>query len=57
MLALRTMMHPGELRPITIMGYRCERCGHEWKPVRETKPRVCPSRKCKSLYWDRPRRS
>lgn len=40
--------------PITLMGYRCERCGHEWVP-RDTlkEPRVCP--KCKSPYWNVPR--
>lgn len=39
--------------PITIMGYRCERCGHEWLPRREKQePRVCPN--CKSPYWDKP---
>jgi predicted Zn-ribbon and HTH transcriptional regulator len=41
--------------PITVMGYRCERCSHEWIPkdvARE--PAVCP--KCKSPYWDRQRR-
>ena len=37
------------------MGYRCERCEHEWLPRLgfERDPRVCP--KCKSPYWDRPR--
>lgn len=41
--------------PITVMGYRCERCEHEWIPRDfEREPRVCP--KCKSAYWDRPRR-
>ena len=42
--------------PITVMGYRCERCKHEWIPrdlVRE--PTICP--KCKSPYWDRPKES
>lgn len=41
--------------PITVMGCRCERCCHEWIP-RDAKqqPAVCP--KCKSAYWDRPRR-
>ena len=40
--------------PITVMGYRCERCGHEWIPRSfEANPRTCP--KCKSPYWDRPR--
>ena len=41
--------------PITVMGCRCERCSHEWIP-RDTKqePSVCP--KCKSPYWDRPRK-
>jgi len=41
--------------PITVMGYRCERCSHEWIP-RDTsqEPSVCP--KCKSPYWNRPRK-
>lgn len=43
--------------PITVMGYRCERCSHEWIP-RDSEnggPRICP--KCKSPYWDRPRKA
>lgn len=41
--------------PITAMGYRCERCGHEWLPRDEhQEPKVCP--KCKSPYWDTPKR-
>src|SRR5258708_12732 len=42
--------------PITVMGYRCERCGHEWVPRRDlsVEPRVCP--KCHSPYWDRARK-
>jgi DNA-directed RNA polymerase subunit RPC12/RpoP len=38
--------------PITLMGYRCERCGHEWLPKKdvEREPKVCP--KCKSPYWN-----
>lgn len=45
-----------ELVEITVMGYRCSRCGHEWVPMRNATrpPRVCPS--CKSPYYDRPRR-
>jgi predicted Zn-ribbon and HTH transcriptional regulator len=39
---------------LQVMGYRCERCGHEWVPRINQPPRVCP--KCKSPYWDRPRR-
>jgi len=41
--------------PITVMGYRCDRCGHEWIP-RDfvSEPKVCP--KCKSPYWNRPRK-
>ncbi len=43
--------------PITVMGYRCDRCEHEWIPRGESEdePRVCP--KCKSPYWNRPRKS
>lgn len=41
---------------ITLKGYQCERCGHKWLPKEDTKnkPKVCP--KCKSPYWDTPRR-
>lgn len=39
---------------ITVPGYRCTRCDHQWVPRRPTPPRVCPT--CKSPYWDRPRR-
>lgn len=42
--------------PITVMGYRCERCSHEWIPRGDAQqePAVCA--KCKSPYWNRPRR-
>src|SRR2546428_10006770 len=38
------------------MGYKCDRCGHEWIPRQsnESEPRVCP--RCHSAYWNRPRR-
>jgi len=40
---------------VYILGNRCYRCEHEWKPKQiETKPTVCP--KCKNPYWGRPRR-
>ncbi len=40
---------------LEVWGYRCERCGHEWVPRNEKdEPRVCP--KCKSPYWNRPRK-
>jgi DNA-directed RNA polymerase subunit RPC12/RpoP len=42
--------------PITVMGYRCERCDYEWIPRDpEQESRVCP--KCKSPYWNKPRRA
>ena len=41
--------------PITVMGFRCERCGHEWLPRDDKRePKVCP--KCKSPYWNRPKK-
>ncbi len=49
---------------ITTWGYRCLRCEHEWVPrgVGEIdpkkpppEPRVCP--KCKSPYWNKPRKT
>ena len=41
--------------PITVMGFRCERCENEWIPRHiEQEPRNCP--RCKSPYWNKPRR-
>ena len=41
--------------PITIMGFRCDRCGHEWIPHDiDHEPRVCPNQKCHSPYWNTP---
>jgi predicted Zn-ribbon and HTH transcriptional regulator len=44
---------------VKLPGYHCDRCGHEWlaRDVGRGKgedPRVCP--KCKSPYWNTPRR-
>lgn len=39
---------------IMLKGYLCERCRHKWVPKEDVKPRVCP--KCKSPYWDTPRK-
>jgi hypothetical protein len=52
---------------VTAWGYRCLRCEHEWiprgldqapgkrPPDQAEEPRVCP--KCKSPYWNRPRKA
>jgi hypothetical protein len=40
--------------PITVMGFRCDRCQHEWIPRGGTdeEPRVCPA--CHSALWNQP---
>ena len=45
------------LKPITLMGYECTRCAHKWVPkvMGSEEPRVCP--KCKSPYWNVPRKT
>lgn len=41
---------------VQLWGYRCERCSHEWLPRDKSQdPKVCP--KCKSPYWNTPRRT
>jgi len=42
--------------PITVMGFKCDRCEHEWVPRGDTEqePRVCP--KCKSAWWNTPKK-
>lgn len=41
---------------ILIEGFLCERCGYRWVPRHGTdnEPKVCP--KCKSAYWNKPRK-
>lgn len=41
---------------IEKQAYRCDRCNHEWYPRLQTEehPAICP--KCKSAYWNKPRR-
>lgn len=40
---------------LSVEGFRCERCEHEWIPRnKEDEPAVCP--KCKSPYWNKPRK-
>jgi DNA-directed RNA polymerase subunit RPC12/RpoP len=41
---------------VTLQGYVCERCGHKWVKREATQgdPVICP--KCKSPYWDRPKK-
>lgn len=36
---------------ITLLGWKCQRCGHEWLPRKRETPRTCP--KCHSPYWDK----
>jgi len=38
---------------ISVEGFKCERCGHEWVPRSKEAPVVCP--KCHSPYWDKPK--
>lgn len=35
---------------------KCLRCGHKWTPRTDKPPKVCPNPKCKSPYWDKPRK-
>lgn len=41
---------------VTRWEWLCERCQHQWLPRQQDapEPKVCP--KCKSPYWNRPRR-
>lgn len=42
-------------KEIIVIQYTCERCGHEWIPREmDVEPKVCP--KCKSPYWDTPKK-
>ena len=34
--------------------HTCLKCGYQWEPRIERRPRVCP--RCKNHDWDKPRR-
>ena len=40
---------------VRMWGFRCGRCGHEWKPRDKIVSKTCP--KCKSPYWNKPRKN
>lgn len=46
--------------PETIVktkGWKCLRCGNEWVPKKfdqKKRPKTCP--KCRSVYWDTPKK-
>ncbi len=39
---------------LTLPGYRCERCGHEWQKRGAGTIKTCP--KCRTPYWNTPRK-
>ncbi len=40
---------------VMLHRFTCERCGHNWLPKTENRPVCCG--KCKSPYWDKPRKN
>lgn len=40
---------------IKAVTMRCTRCGHTWALSSDRLPQACPSKSCKSPYWDRER--
>jgi len=40
---------------VSVLGNKCYRCNHFWIPRNiDQRPAVCP--KCKSPYWDKPKK-
>jgi len=35
--------------------HKCLRCGHEWAS-KDPRPARCAGQKCRSPYWDKPRK-
>lgn len=50
---VKTILNMGKT---TIDAFLCDRCGHTWLPRLkiDEDPTICP--KCKSAYWNKPRR-
>jgi DNA modification methylase len=39
------------IEKVSILGYRCPKCGHEWLPRKGKTPRVCPNPECHTLLY------
>ena len=39
---------------LEVKAYKCDRCSHKWIPRNKELPTICP--KCKSPYWNKPRK-
>jgi len=44
-------------KKIMVTMLRCERCGYQWQKRGKNLPEVCANLKCKSRYWNKPRRN
>ena len=40
---------------IKLLKLKCVRCDYEWIPRKEEIPKLCPNKKCRSAYWDKPK--
>jgi hypothetical protein len=49
-------MNEQALRPheTLLKGWKCLRCGWEWVPRSKEEPELCA--KCRTPYWNKPRR-
>ena len=45
-----------KLLTLNLPNLECNRCGHKWVPRKVTLPKNCPNPKCKSPYWNKPRK-
>lgn len=36
--------------------HTCRQCGHSWANRNGRYPKICPNKKCHSMYWDEPKR-
>lgn len=43
--------------PKIIKQLECLRCGYKWYPNSPNPPKYCANKKCRSPYWDKPRRA
>jgi len=47
-------MSPAKRIKVAAWSFTCERCGYQWVSLAADKPLRCS--RCKSPYWDTPRR-
>jgi len=54
---LYNYVYTNSMDEITLTKLKCLRCGYTWFPRKPEPPQACANPKCRSPYWNKPRKN